>query len=149
MSLDIDEIRDAFLAETRIAVLTTLDSSGWPVSVPVWFEWDGSHARVFSSVGSRKISRLQADSRASLLIANNVGEPEYWVAIDGDVEVREEGAAALAKRLADRYWDMSDEEHRKTVDTWVSESNTIRLLEIRSLKPMTTFVRPVLKFENV
>ncbi len=125
-----DDVRDAFLAETRIAVLTTLDSSGRPISVPVWFEWDGKHARIFSSAGSRKITRLQDDSRASLLVANNVGEPEYWVAIDGDVEVRENGAAELAKRLADRYWDMSDKDHRKTVNTWVNESETLRLLEI-------------------
>ena len=125
-----DEARDAFLAETRIGVFTTLDVAGWPVPVPVWFEWDGLRARLFTSAGSRKIARLQADSRASLLVTNNVGQPEYWVAIDGEVEVREDGAAELAKRLADRYWDMSDKEHRETVDTWVKDSRALRLLEI-------------------
>ena len=125
-----DEVRDAFLAETRIGILTTLDGSGWPISVPVWFEWDGSHARVFTTAQSRKIGRLQNDSRASLLVVNNVGEPEYWVAIDGEAEIREEGAADLAARLAGRYWDMSDEEHRKTVDMWVGDGAKLRVLEI-------------------
>ena len=125
-----DEVRDAFLAETRIGILTTLDNSGWPVSVPVWFEWDGSHARVFTSASSPKVGRLKEDSRASLLVVNNVGEPEFWVAIDGEIDVIEEGAADLAARLAGRYWDMSDKEHRMTVDMWVKDSATLRLLEI-------------------
>ena len=125
-----DEVRDAFLAETRIGILTTLDGSGWPISVPVWFEWDGSRARLFTTATSRKMRRLKADPRTSLLISNEVGQPEYWVAIDGEVEILKDGAAELAARLADRYWDMSDEEHRKTVDMWVEDSATLRLLEI-------------------
>ena len=125
-----DEVRDAFLAETRIGVLTTLDGSGWPISVPVWFEWDGSHARIFTTATSRKMRRLARDPRASLLISNEVGQPEYWVAIDGKVEVLEEGSIELAMRLADRYWDMSDEEHRKTVETWVQDAERLRVLEI-------------------
>ncbi len=125
-----DEVRDAFLAETRIGVLTTLDDSGWPISVPVWFEWDGSHARIFTTATSRKMRRLARDPRASLTVSNEVGQSEYWVTIEGDVEVYVEGAARLAARLAERYWDMSDEEHRKTVDMWVKDSATLRLLEI-------------------
>ncbi len=125
-----DEARDAFLAETRIGILSTVGEDGWPISVPVWFEWDGSHARVFTSAGSPKVRRLERDPRVSLLVVNNVGEQEYWVAIDGRVEVREAGAGELAKRLADRYWDMADEEHKKTVEMWVEASATLRLLEI-------------------
>ena len=85
---------------------------------------------MFTSAGSPKINRLERDPWVSLLVANSVGEQEYWVAIDGRVEIRDEGAAELAKRLADRYWDMNDEEHKKTVDMWVAEGATLRLLEI-------------------
>ncbi len=125
-----DEARDAFLAETRIGILSTGGEDGWPISVPVWFEWDGSHARVFTSAGSSKVARLERDARVSLLVANGVGEPEAWVAIDGQVEIREDGAAELARRLADRYWDMTGDDHKKTVDMWIAESATLRLLEI-------------------
>ena len=125
-----DAARDAFLAATRIGILSSAGGDGWPISVPVWFEWDGPHARVFTSAGSPKVDRLERDPRVSLLVVNNVGEQEYWVAIDGQVEVREEGAAELAKRLADRYWDMTNEEHKMTVDMWVAEGATLRLLEI-------------------
>ncbi len=130
MSPTPDEVRDAFLAETRIGILTTLDHSGWPISVPVWFEWDRSHARIFTTATSRKMGRLERDPRASLLVSNEVGQPEYWVAIDGDVDILNDGAVELAKRLANRYWDMSDEKRRKTVDTWVKDGDTLRVLEI-------------------
>ncbi len=125
-----DEVRDAFLAETRIGILSTASEDGAPTSVPVWFEWDGSHARVFSNANSPKINRLERDPRVSLLVVNRVGEQEYWVAIDGKIEIRDEGAAELAKRLADRYWDMTDADHKKTVDMWVADDATLRLLEI-------------------
>ena len=125
-----DADRDAFLAETRIGILSTAGEDGWPISVPVWFEWDGSHARVFTSATSPKVGRLERDPRVSLLVVNNVGEQEYWVAIKGQFEIREDGAAELAKRLAERYWDMTDEDHKKTVEMWVAESASLRLLEI-------------------
>ncbi|MGH2633069.1 MAG: pyridoxamine 5'-phosphate oxidase family protein [Tepidiformaceae bacterium] len=41
--------RDAFLHEARIAKLATLQSDGSPTIVPVWFEWDGETASVFTS----------------------------------------------------------------------------------------------------
>lgn len=125
-----DAARDAFLTETRIGILSTAGEDGWPISVPVWFEWDKSHARVFTSAASPKVGRLERDPRVSLLVVNNVGEQEYWVAIEGQVEIREEGAAELAKRLAERYWDLTDEDHKKTVEMWVAESASLRLLEI-------------------
>ena len=137
MSTPPDEIRDAFLSETRIGILTTLDSSGWPISMPVWFEWDGSRARVFTTATSRKMRRLNTDPRVSLIVSNEVGQPEYWVAIDGEVEVLKDGAVELAKRLADRYWDMSDDEHRKAVDSWVVDGDRLRVLEIVPTKIRT------------
>lgn len=133
----IDEAADAFLRETRIAILTTLDGSGWPVSVPVWFEWYGSQARVFTSAGSPKVARLKRDPRATLLVTNEVGQPEYWVAVEGEVAILEEGAADLAKRLADRYWDMSDVAHRKSVDEWAESGETLRVLELTPTKIRT------------
>lgn len=133
----IDEAGDAFLRETRIAILTTLDGSGWPVSVPVWFEWDGSHARVFTNARSPKVARLKNDHRATLLVTNEVGQPEYWVAIDSEVEILEEGAAELSKRLAGRYWDMSDLAHQKSVDEWAEAAATLRVLELTPTKIRT------------
>lgn len=137
MAVPVDAVRDAFLTETRICILTTLDDDGWPVSVPVWYEWDGVKARVFTSTGSPKVAKLERDSRASLLVTNRVGEPEYWVRIDATVTILDTGAAELAQRLADRYWDMSNEEHQQTVETWMEEAANLRLLEFTPTRIQT------------
>ncbi|MCH8950050.1 MAG: TIGR03618 family F420-dependent PPOX class oxidoreductase [Chloroflexi bacterium] len=125
-----DEAREAFLAETRLGVLSTLRDDGAPISVPVWFEWDGSHARMFTTASSGKIERLARDARASLLVAARIDEPEAWVAIDGKIDILEEGAADLAERLAERYWDMDDPDKRATVDTWRRAAAMLRVLEM-------------------
>ena len=62
----------AFLAETRLGMLTTLRADGSPVTVPVWFEWDGATARMFSSADAGKVRRLQRDARATLVVPNHV-----------------------------------------------------------------------------
>lgn len=70
--------RDTFLSKTRLGILTTLNAGGEPISVPVWFEWDGRQARCFSYNRAAKVRRLKRDQRAWLLVTNAVGEPEFW-----------------------------------------------------------------------
>ena len=130
MPVEPDEVRDAFLEVTRLCILTTFGKSGGPISVPVWFEWDGAKARIFANASSPKVKKLENDPQATLLIVNNVGEPEYWVRIEGTVAICEDGAADLATRLADRYWDMSTEEHKTSVESWVAAAANLRVLEL-------------------
>lgn len=98
------EQRDAFLRETRIATLITLNRDGSPSAVPVWYDWDGEAARVFTGRRSGKIGRIRADPRVALSVAEPVGVPEAWVTIEGQAAVEEEGGIALAERLARRYY---------------------------------------------
>ncbi|MCH8066861.1 MAG: TIGR03618 family F420-dependent PPOX class oxidoreductase [Chloroflexi bacterium] len=125
-----DEARETFLAETRLGVLSTLREDGAPISVPVWFEWDGHHARMFTTASSRKVARLARDARASLLVAARIDEPEAWVAIDGRIDIMEEGAGDLAERLAAKYWDLDDPDKRATVETWRRAAAALRVLEL-------------------
>ena len=121
---------DEFLATPRLGMLSTLTSEGAPITVPVWFEWDGETARLFASAASGKIRRIERDPRASLLATNRVGEPEAWVAFDGDAVVSVEGAADLAERLAHRYWDMTNEGYRTTVASWHAAAEQLRIVSI-------------------
>jgi PPOX class probable F420-dependent enzyme len=122
--------RDQFLAVPRIAILATLRRGGVPVAVPVWFEWDGSVVRMFTSARSGKVARLQRDARASVLVANSVGEREAWVAFDGTVSISNEGAIELAERLAQRYWDMADPDRQGTLVEWRRAAPSLRLLAL-------------------
>ena len=125
-----DAERDAFLRTPRLGILTTLADDGAPVSVPVWFEWDGNHVRLFSSVTAGKVKRIKRDPRVTLLAANAVGEPEAWVAFDGSATISRDGAFALAERLAHRYWDMTSREKQATLAEWRKAERALRVIEI-------------------
>lgn len=114
---------DEFLRGTRLGTFTTAAHPGrWPQPVPVWFEWSGGAARIFSGRGAPKVRRLQEDPTATLLAANNIGEPEHWVALDGAVEITPDGVLDLIERLTPRYWDLSLPAHAETLATWRREA---------------------------
>ena len=98
------DARDAFLRETRIAKLATLLTDGSPTIVPVWFEWDGQTAAVFTSRASPKVARILAHPAVALSVEESVGVPEAWVTIEGTAAIEETGGMELARRLAQRYY---------------------------------------------
>jgi PPOX class probable F420-dependent enzyme len=99
------EQRDAFLAEARIAKLATLNADGSPNVVPVWFEWSGGEARVFTSRGSPKVRRLLRDTRVALSVEEPAGVNEAWVTIEGVAAVDDDETWELIERLTPRYYD--------------------------------------------
>lgn len=119
---------EAFLAEPRIAKLATLRPDGWPTIVPVWFEWADGRARVFTSVGTGKLRRIEADQRVSLSVEEPVGVAEAWVNIEGSAEVKEQGGIELATRLADRYYE--PEQAKQAVAKWSQFADNLRVIEI-------------------
>ena len=133
-----DGERDAFLAAPRLGMLATLREDGTPVTVPVWFEWDGVAVRAFSSVGSGKVTRIKRDPRASLTAVNSLGEPEAWVAFDGQAAISSEGAFELSERLAHRYWDMSDAGHNKTLEEWRAATAYLCVIELKPTRVRTS-----------
>lgn len=130
------EQRDDFLRGTRIAKLITLYADGAPTAVPIWFEWDGERARMFTARGSEKVRRIQADPRAALTVETSVGEPEAWVTIEGTAAILDEGGMDLARRLAYRYYERAKAERtlaewERLADRWVVIELTPR--RIRSM----------------
>jgi PPOX class probable F420-dependent enzyme len=108
--------RDAFLQQTRIAKLATLNADGSPNVVPVWFEWDGETAALFTSRSSAKVRRIGRDPRVALSVEEGVGVPEAWVTIEGTAAIEELGGWDLAQRLAARYY--SAERNRTVLPAW-------------------------------
>lgn len=108
--------RDAFLGEARIAVLAMLGPTGAPVAIPIWYEWDGERARMFTDHQSPKIARLRRDGRVCLTVAEPAGVPEAWVAIEGLVTIEAGTGFALAERLAPRYY--PPEQAAQTLVAW-------------------------------
>jgi PPOX class probable F420-dependent enzyme len=125
-----EKARQEFLAKTRYGYLTTLRKDGSPVTVPVWFEWNGEAVSIFTGANSPKVSRIRNDPRVTLLVVNDITEYESWVAFDGSAAIRAEGGLALAERLAPEYWDLSDPERQRTLDKWRTSADFC-LIELR------------------
>jgi PPOX class probable F420-dependent enzyme len=123
----IPDARDTFLREARIAKLATLNRDGSPTIVPVWFEWDGAEARVFTFDSSAKVRRIRRDPRVALSVEEPVGVPEAWVTIEGTASV-EPGGLALAERLAPRYY--TPDRARAALAEWGARPERLVVLRI-------------------
>jgi pyridoxamine 5'-phosphate oxidase-like protein len=112
----------AFLTGPRLGFLTVDPGpdGGWPTPVPVWFEPAGQTVQLFTGPRSPKVRRIERLPRASLVAANQVGEPEHWVAVEGPARIEPDGVPELAARLAERYWDLSDPALAAAANSWRS-----------------------------
>ena len=113
------EQREAFLAKPRYAVITTLTGQGRPVSVPVWYEWDGRTMAMFTTPGTGKVTRLTANPFASVLVMTNLDESEAWVSMDGKVEILDQGGddeyedeEEESEEVGEEYEDEEEESRR-------------------------------------
>lgn len=120
----LDDDAEAFLAgRTRYAMLTTIRADGSPITVPVWYAWDGQRVEMFSGATSPKLARLRRNPWASVLVSNEVDEPENWVAFDGEAGIVDEGGFDLAERIAPHYWDLSDPTRAAALASWREAGN--------------------------
>lgn len=73
LALDEDELW-RFVEGSHTGILTTLRRDGWPVALPLWFAVAGRSIVMTTPGGSRKVSRIKRDPRASFLIETG----EMW-----------------------------------------------------------------------
>ena len=77
--------RDAFLAETHVAILSVAESGRGPLAVPVWYEYEpGRDIRIVTGGKSRKMSLLRAAGRATLC-AQDEKPPYRYVTVEGPI----------------------------------------------------------------
>jgi PPOX class probable F420-dependent enzyme len=120
--------RDAFLRETRIAKLATLKADGSPTIVPVWYDWDGDTATIFTGRESPKIRRIQRDPRVALSVEEPIGVVEAWVTIEGTAAIEQTGGYELAERLAHRYYE--EPRRSRTLVHWYEERDNFVVIRI-------------------
>jgi PPOX class probable F420-dependent enzyme len=122
---------DAFLQQSRIAQFVTLRADGSATTVPVWYEWDGSEARIFTSRGTAKLRNIEGDPRVALAVAEPVGAMEAWVTIEGTATV-EEGGIELARRLIVSYY--SAERAGEVLPMWEDAAETFVVVRITPVR---------------
>jgi nitroimidazol reductase NimA-like FMN-containing flavoprotein (pyridoxamine 5'-phosphate oxidase superfamily) len=124
-----DDLR-RFLDTPRLGTLIISRIDDTPVGIPIWFEWTDEVVLMFSYVNSVKVERLRSNPTASLVVANNIGEPEEWVAFDGTITISDSGGLDLAQRLAPRYWDLTEPRNRDELASWLRSPENFCLLTL-------------------
>jgi PPOX class probable F420-dependent enzyme len=134
--------REAFLAETHVAVISVVDGSRGPLTVPVWYSYASGHdVRFVTGGGSRKAKLLRAAGRLGLCVQTET-PPYKYVSIEGRVvvgepidferDVREIAVRYLGREMGEAYLQMTADDRapgnnvlvRLTPERWFSVDYT-------------------------
>ena len=97
-----DEQRQFLDRNPFVGTVTTLRPDGSPHSTVVWVDVEDGKVSFNTALGRAKPRHLEHDPRASILVIDP-NDPFKWVAVEGHVEVTEEGADEQIDKLAKKY----------------------------------------------
>ena len=72
-----------FLAAKSVAILATVQASGAPLAMPMWFVHDDATLVMISEVGLQKVRNLRRDSRVCVVAEGEVGGVIAGVIVQG------------------------------------------------------------------
>ena len=101
MPMTPDEI-DAFLAEPRNAIVSTLNPDGSAQLSPIWFVWEDGVVYFSTTKHRLKVKNLRRDPRISFVV-DDPGPPQRTVTFRGEVHSIEEGLGTVTERIARKY----------------------------------------------
>jgi len=97
-----DEQREFLDRNPFVGTVTTLRPDGSPHSTVVWVDVEDGKVSFNTALGRAKPRYLEHDPRASILVIDP-NDPFKWVAVEGHVEVTQEGAEEQIDKLAKKY----------------------------------------------
>jgi nitroimidazol reductase NimA-like FMN-containing flavoprotein (pyridoxamine 5'-phosphate oxidase superfamily) len=117
--------REAFLADTHVAMLALDEHGRGPFLVPVWYWYrPGSDVHVVTGGASRKVRLLRKVERASLCVQTET-PPYKYVSVEGPAtivgppdwerDVREVALRYLGKEMGEMYLAATAVEHESAV----------------------------------
>jgi PPOX class probable F420-dependent enzyme len=121
-----DTVRE-FLKKTLLARISTIDSHGYPHTVPVWFDVDGDDIIIISTRDTAKVRYIQANPKGSVTIGGDSGDGGGYL-IKGQLTVEEDPDLRWMKQLTYRY------EPKEQAEKEIADWSTLDMIIIR-LKP--------------
>ncbi len=126
-----DSIRE-FLKKPLLARISTIDSEGYPHTVPVWFDVDGDDIIFISVRDTAKIGYIQANPKGAVAIGGDTGDGGGYL-IKGVMTVEEDPGLRWMKKVTRRY--ESGDQAEKDIAEWSSlDMMIIRLKPAKVLK---------------
>ncbi len=116
--------REAFLAETRVAVISVVEPGRGPLTVPIWFAYEpGGVARLVTQAASKKAKLIGAAGRLSLCVQTEAA-PYKYVSIEGPTalstpdyerDIRAMALRYLGEQMGEMYLQMTAAERGDNV----------------------------------
>jgi nitroimidazol reductase NimA-like FMN-containing flavoprotein (pyridoxamine 5'-phosphate oxidase superfamily) len=115
--------REAFLADTHVAVISIAEAGRGPLTIPVWYRYTpGKTVRIVSYADAKKVALVRKAGRMSLCVQTE--EPPYQYVsvegpavvkdkIDGELDERQVAIRYLGKDLGEAYLAMMAEERNE------------------------------------
>ena len=95
--------REAFLAETRVAIVSIAEPDRGPLAVPVWYRYaPGGEVRFATGETSRKARLVRRAGRASLCVQTETA-PYLYVSVEGPTTVEPVDFERDTREMALRY----------------------------------------------
>lgn len=95
--------REAFLAETHVAVISVADTGRAPLTIPVWYHYEpGGAVRFVTGEASKKTALLRKAGRMSLCVQTET-PPYQYLTIEGPVSIGEPDFERDIRQMAHRY----------------------------------------------
>ena len=95
--------REAFLAETRVAVVSIPEAGRGPLAVPVWYSYEpGGELRFVTGGESKKARLLRVAGRLSLCVQEETA-PYRYVSVEGPATIGRPDFERDVRRIALRY----------------------------------------------
>ena len=92
----------AYLEETHVANLVTLNPDGSPHVAPLWYVHRQGRLHISAGASAVKVRNIHRDARVSVSIAND-SSPAAYVLFEGRARVTSDGAAELLVDMYVRY----------------------------------------------
>lgn len=126
-----DDAAREFLRKPLIARISTLDTDGYPHTVPVWFMLEGDEIIFIAERKTKKVKNIHANSKGAVSIGGEPGEASYL--IKGEMTVEEDPGYAWMKKMT-RFYEAPDQAE-KDIETWLKfDMIIIRLKPTRVIK---------------
>ncbi len=110
-----DPVRE-FLQKPLVARMSTVDSNGYPHTVPVWFALDGNDIVVISVRGTRKVGHILANPKGAVAIGGDPGDGAGYL-IKGEFSIEADPEDAWVRKMTYRY--EAPEQAEKDIADWV------------------------------
>lgn len=98
-----------FLASKSVAILATVQASGAPLAMPMWFVHDESTIVMISEAGLQKVRNLRRDPRVCVVAEGEVGGVIAGVVVQGQVRFLEtaDERSAYVDALHAKYYGLA------------------------------------------